>query len=437
MTSNNWHQRSVEHIWYPSSQMKDYEHFPVLPIKNASGIYLELEDGRKIIDAISSWWTKSLGHNHPRIKKALIEQAEHFEHAILANTTNATIIELSERLSALSPQLEKVFYASDGSSAVEIAMKLAVQAQAQRGEKNRTQFMALENSYHGDTALTLSVCNIGLFRDAYSAITHPYPFIKHVPYVNSKNHPLWNDCSDMWPAIETQLAEHADTLAGIIVEPIVQGAGGLKLYSQDFLKRLRNWCSDSKVYFIADEIMTGFYRTGLPLACQHADIEPDFLCLAKGLTSGWLPMSATLTTNEIYDLFYDDYESCKGFMHSHTFSGNVLAAATALETLKIYDDENIQQKVETLEPLLFSAMQEVANKTGKLENIRHIGAIVVADIKGSEGKRLGFETFKRAVKLGALLRPIGNTLYWLPPFTIKELEINRLRDITVQALEDY
>ncbi|HEY2566380.1 MAG TPA: adenosylmethionine--8-amino-7-oxononanoate transaminase [Candidatus Aquirickettsiella sp.] len=430
--------RDRQHIWHPCSQMKDYEAFPPLIIKKAYGSYIELTDGRRIIDAISSWWCKSLGHNHPRLKAALQAQLECFEHVIFANSTYEIIIQLSEKLGNLCPGLNKIFYASEGSSAVEIALKMSLHAQQLLSQNQRTQFTSLQNGYHGETFMALGLSDLGLYRKAYEAHLIKPNFIQNIPYVHSNSDPLWNNCSAIWPDIEKQLEKQEANLAAIIVEPIVQGAGGMKIYSQDFLRRLRKWTQTHGIYLIADEIMTGLGRTGQALACEHAKIKPDFICLSKGLTSGWLPMSAVLTRTEIYNLFYDDYSSGKSFLHSHTFSGNALAAAVALECLNILKDEKIFQQVREKEIILKKLMLEVHNKTERLTNIRGIGAIIAADLQLTEtekNQRIGYQIFQKALQLGAWLRPLGNTIYWLPPLNTPLFALEELKDISILAIK--
>lgn len=430
--------RDRQHIWHPCSQMKDYDSFPPLIIEKAYGPYIELKDGRRIIDAISSWWCKSLGHNHPRLKTALKAQLNRFEHVIFANSTYEIIVQLSEKLGQLCPGLNKVFYASEGSSAVEIALKMSLHAQQLLGQNQRIQFTSLQNGYHGETFMALGLSDVGLYRQAYEAHLIKPRFIQNIPYVHSRADPTWNDCSDTWPNIEKQLEIQASNLAAIIVEPILQGAGGMKIYSQDFLRRLSQWTKSHGIYLIADEIMTGLGRTGLALACEHAHIKPDFICLSKGLTSGWLPMSAVLTQSEIYNLFYDDYSSGKGFLHSHTFSGNALAAAVALECLNILEDEQIFKQVQEKEIILKKLMLEVQDKTEKLTNIRGIGAIIAADLSLKEkekNQRIGYQIFQEALKLGAWLRPLGNTIYWLPPLNISLSALEALCDITKLSIQ--
>lgn len=436
MKGRNLIERSLNHLWYPCSQMKDYELFKPLEIIGANDAYLKLKDGKKIIDAISSWWCKSLGHGHPRLQSALIAQLEKFEHVILANTTNETIVQLSEKLSRLTNSLKKVFYASEGSSAVEIAMKMSVHSRVIERDHKRNLFIAFENGYHGETIGALSVSDVGIYRAPYRELLFDTYFISPLPYVNSVQDMLWRDCEEYWEKVEKKLNRLSEKTTAIIFEPIVQGAGGMKIYSQDFLKRLRVWTKQHGIHLIADEIMTGLGRTGKMLACDHAKIEPDFLCLAKGLTSGWLPLSAVLTSQNIYDLFYDDYAMGKSFLHSHTHSGNALAASIALEVLNIMDEENICEKANRVGDTMYEYMQEVAREANCIKHVRGMGAIVAADlICEDKNRRYGFEVYQEAIKLGALLRPLGNTIYWLPPLNINEETLVQLKIITMKAIQ--
>lgn len=431
-------EKDLRHLWHPTSQMKDYEAFPPLPIKQAKGSCFELYDGTKILDGISSWWCKSLGHGHPRLQEALTRQMRRFEHVILANTTNSVIVELSEKLASLTPHLKKAFYASDGACAIEIAIKMSLASRHRTGQTERNQIMSLKNGYHGETALTLSLSDVDAFKKEYMPILIKTELIQSIPYTTSTKHPVWADCEAQWQIVEAQLNQKKETLSAIVFEPIVQGAGGMQIYSKDFLSRLRRWATANDVHLIADEIMTGLGRTGLPLACQHAEIEPDFLCLAKNLTAGWLPMSVVLTADAIYDLFYDDYETGKAFLHSHTHSGNALAAAVALECFKIMAEEGIYEGLPALESSLFAGLQAVQDQTGKLKNLRGIGGIVAADLDLPDSEangRWGYKICREAVKRGVLLRPIGNALYWLPPLNIKQTDIDKLTDVTTQAIE--
>jgi adenosylmethionine-8-amino-7-oxononanoate aminotransferase len=430
--------KGMQYLWHPCSQMKDFTHSKPLLVKSASGSYIELTDGKKVIDAISSWWCKLLGHNHPQIKSRIIEQIDKFEHVILANTTNEQIIQLSEKLANLYPGANKVFYASDGSSAVEIALKMSLHSRKITGQNSRKKFLALQNGYHGETTGALSVSDIGIYKNPYQDMLFDVHMISHIPYVNSTNDPLWEDCSSYWKTIETELEQHKESATAIILEPIVQGAGGMKIYSKDFLKRLRIFTKANNIHLIADEIMTGIARTGEMLACNHAGIEPDFLCLSKGLTSGWLPLSAVVVSGDIYDLFYGDYDPEKSFLHSHTYCGNALAVSAALANLEIVCSEEIITQAKILGVRMLQHMQNIAKNTGRLTNVRGIGAIVAADLVMVEnhdhGRRIGFEISQKAIKLGALLRPIGNTIYWLPPVNMDDATLEKLSQITQQAI---
>jgi adenosylmethionine-8-amino-7-oxononanoate aminotransferase len=417
--------------------MKDYEDFPPLEVIGAQGSYLLLKGGGRVIDAISSWWCKTLGHGHPRLKAALALQMERFEHVILANTVNDVITRLSGGLAALSPGLSRVFYAGDGSTAVEVAAKMALHAQKLRGNARATRFAALENGYHGETALTLALGDLGLYREAYREILPPVDFLRGLPYVSSRHDPLWTDCSSFWPALERQLEALSPSLCAVVVEPLLQGAGGMRIYSADFLRRLREWTKAHKVYLIADEILTGFGRTGSMLACNQAGVVPDFLCLSKGLTAGWLPMSAVLTGEEVYALFYGDYGTGRDFLHSNTYAGNALAAAVALEALDVYRDEAIPVRALALEDTLGKGLQRVQARTGRLQNLRALGGVAAAELTGpgtGPGQRAGYRVYREAVSRGALLRTLGDTVYWLPPLNTGAETLSELEEITAQAI---
>lgn len=425
-----------QHIFHPCSQMKDYETFKPLQIVGAGEAHLHLRDGSKVIDAISSWWCKSLGHQHPRLKAALHAQIDKFEHVILANTINDTIAALSEKLAALMPVLNKVMYASDGSCAVEMAMKMSLHARQITGESKRKSFVSLENGYHGETVGALSVSDMGIYREPYQALLFETPLISPLPYVSGSDDVLWHNAELAFERVRQKLEPMADTVTALILEPIVQGAAGMQIYSQDFLHRLRQWTAEKNIHLIADEIMTGIGRTGKMLASEHANIEPDFICLSKGLTGGFLPLSAMLMRGSIYDLFYDDYASGKSFLHSHTHSGNVLAASVALEVLQVMQEENLCVRANEIGKVMLQNMQDIAAHTGKLRNVRGIGAIVAADLVNDiPGRRYGYEVYQKAVELGALLRPIGNTIYWLPPLTVAWDVLEELKVITEKAVK--
>lgn len=424
----------LQHNWHPCSQMKDYEQFKPLVIKRAYGSYIELDDGKKIIDAISSWWCKSLGHQHPALKKALQEQVEKFEHVIFANTTHEVIAKLSQTLSQLMPGLSKAFYAGDGSCAVEVAMKMSLHFRMLQGKTNKTKFIALKNGYHGETIGALSVSDLGLYKQAYSSLLFE-PILIEPLYVNEIHDARWENADEHWLHIEKKLEEEKEDATAIIFEPILQGAGGMKLYSKDFLSKLAAFAKANDIHLIADEIMTGIGRTGKMLACEHANITPDFLCLSKGLTSGWMPFSVMLTTQKIYEAFYDDYEKGKSFLHSHTYSGNALGASLALATIEVMKAENLCRRANDLQTIMRHYLQDIANETGMLRNVRGIGAVVAADLVDQKNvSRLGYAVYQEAIKLGALLRPLGNTIYWLPPLNMDEKTLEELKSVTLKAI---
>lgn len=422
--------------WHPCAQMKDHETFKPLVIKSANGSYIELTNGKKIIDAISSWWCKSLGHNHPLVKEAALKQIEKFEHVIFANTTHDTIVHLAQKLTSLSPNLSKVFYAGDGSSAVEIALKMSLHARSLQSQSRRQQFIALKNAYHGETIGALSVSDLALYKKPYASMLFTPIFIAPA-YVDTMDDPLWNDAHTHWLKTEKILEPYADTATAIIIEPIVQGAAGMQIYSADFLSRLVSWAKQHDIHIIADEIMTGLGRTGKMLACEYAQIEADFVCLSKSLTGGWLPFSVVLTSDAIYSLFYDNVDRCKAFLHSHTYSGNALGASLALATLTIIETEHLCARASELQTILYRHMKEIMDKTHLLQKVRAIGAIVAADFIWGHDEKLNLLLAQRAAEMGALIRPIGSTLYWLPPLNIPLQTLIDLKDITLQALGGF
>ena len=422
-------QRQSSPLWHPCTQMKDHEAMPPLQVRSARGSYLELSNGQRVIDAISSWWCKNLGHGHPVLRAALQQQAEQLEHCMLANATHDAVEELSQLLTQLMPGLDRVAYASDGACAVEMAMKMSLHARKLQGKTQKTKFMALQGAYHGETCGALSVSDLGIYKEPYKELCTATKFIKGLPTVTSRYDPLWNDAALYWQRIQQQLQPMAEQLTAIIVEPVLQAANHMQLYGADLLSRLGKWCKQHDVHLIADEIMTGFGRTGKWLACQHAAVAPDFLCLGKSLTAGWLPMSAVMTSNKIYDLFYADYKLSKSFLHSHTFAGNPLAARIAVANFEIIEQQDLVTRAMNLEPILRTAMEDVANTSGSLKNIRGVGMVIAADVKNPQKRpRIGYEVYKYALQHNILLRPLGNTIYWVLPLNVELEIINILRD---------
>jgi len=421
-------------VWHPCAQMKDYQRFEPLPVQSACGVYVHLDDGRKLIDAYSSWWCKNLGHAHPRLMAALKAQIDQFAHVGLPHTTSKNLVEFSEKLTGMTDQLNKVLFASDGSCAVEMALKLSLHARQILGQPHKNKVISLQNAYHGETLFTMAVSDLGIYRDPYASVIPEALVIPDLPYVHSTDDPLWQDASAHWAKIEPWLLKQVDQTTAIIVEPILQAAAGMLIYSADFLQRLANFAKQHHIHLIADEIMTGLGRVGRPFACQYAGIEPDMMCLGKGLTAGVIPLSATLLTDEIYQLFYEDYQRGHNFLHSHTHSGNALAIAVALECLNTMEEEGIYERTLNLQTNMRQHFTEIADQTGRLTNIRGIGGVIAADLTVDSNCRAGFEVYQHAAKLGALLRPLANTIYWCPPLTITQKELSKLAEITSQAI---
>ncbi|WP_115709066.1 adenosylmethionine--8-amino-7-oxononanoate transaminase [Legionella sainthelensi] len=425
--------RDLKHVWHPCAQMKDFEICPPLIVEKAQGCYLYTDKG-PLIDAISSWWCKSLGHAHPNVIASITDQLHRFEHVIAANTTHPLLVELAEELANIT-QKQHVFFASDGASAVEIAMKLAIHANQIKGFANKNQFIALKNGYHGETLGTMSISDLGIYKAPYTSFNLKCHFIDDLPYVTGKTDPLWTNCETYWPSIEKQLESIGDNVCALIVEPIIQGAGGMLCYSQDFLKKIALWAKNRNIYLITDEIMTGIGRTGEWLATNHAEIQADIICLSKGLTSGSIPLSCVMIDHSIFELFYADYSSGKSFLHSHTYSGNPLAVSAALATIRTIREEKLITHVQNIGEHMLTALAEVAQLCGKLTNIRGIGAVVAADLEDSTHHRVGNKVYQQALSHGALIRPIGNTLYWLPPLNTSHEIIGKLAEITLKSIK--
>jgi adenosylmethionine-8-amino-7-oxononanoate aminotransferase len=465
--------RDLQVFWHPCSQMRDYRDFAPLEVASARGTRITLADGRTILDAISSWWCKSLGHGHPHLRAALVAQLDAFEHVIAANTTNRALVTLCERLIAVANGLPadvwgaadpggrrpghfgKVFLADNGSTAVEIAMKMAVQAQAQRGQPRRVRLASLQNGYHGETLATLSVGDCGLYAAPYQALLFPVTKLGGIPYRSGPDDPRWLDAAGEWPAIEAQLAPIAGELAAIVYEPVLQAAGGMKLYSPDLLRRLRAWSSANGVYLIADEIAAGMGRCGSMLASHLApsssrsssaspspsSVLPDFAVMSKGLTGGFLPLSAVLTTDAIQALFDADYHDGRAFLHSNTYTGNALGVAVACASLDVFAQEQILGRVATYGPLLRRALADIAARRPYLRDVRGCGMLAAMDIRGRDGapldprRRTGYRVYREAVRRGALLRPLGDTLYLFPPLTTSPSEIEEMARILADSLD--
>lgn len=425
--------KDLQHVWHPCSIMKNFEHSPPLVVTSAQGSYIQTTQG-KLIDGISSWWCKSLGHGHPNIIAAIQKQLSLFEHVMPANTTHPNLVALAEICAELSGK-QHIYFASDGASAVEIALKLAIQTTMLKGQPQRNQVIALRNAYHGETLGALSVSDMGMYKHAWEGMGIDCHFLDPVPYITDCQDPLWSDAKDAWSSVLPQLEQLKSQICAIIIEPMIQGANGLRPYSADYLRKLAAFAKKHDIYLIADEIMTGLGRTGAWFACEHAGIEPDMICLSKGLTSGSIPMSCVLIDHEIYDLFYHERDPQRCFLHSHTYGGNALAIAAALATIQTMRQENIPQQAHDLGAYMASNFQAVIQTSGLFSNFRTLGAIVAADYHGPNRGRFSRVLAKYAQQEGALLRPIGPTLYWLPPLNTNYKTIDELSDITERAIQ--
>ena len=413
--------------------MKAHETLPLVPLARGSGPWLYDFDGRRYLDAVSSWWVNLFGHGHPAINAAIAAQLADLEHAMLAGFTHRPVIELSERLAALAPgALGHCFYGSDGASAVEIALKMSFHYWRNRGRPEKTAFVSLEHGYHGETLGALAVTDVALFRDVYAPLlrhnaTVPSPDARLAAAgVSPREHALAAAA-----ALEAVLAERHATIAALIVEPLVQGATGMALYDPAYLARARALCARYDVHLIADEIMTGFGRTGTMFACEQAAIAPDFLCLSKGITGGYLPLSVVLTTDEVYAAFYDD-DIARGFLHSHSYSGNALACRAALAVLDIFRDDDVIAQNRIRAAALTALAGPLATHPG-VRNFRHLGMIWAFEV-ASPRPDFSRWFFAEALARELLLRPIGNTVYWMPPYVLDDAEMALLAERTLEIV---
>lgn len=424
----DWTEKDLAHIWHPCSQMKDYAELPPIIVDHATGLYLYDKDGNRYLDAVSSWWCNLLGHCHPRINAAVKRQLDQLEHVIFANFSHTPAITLCDRLAGLLPAgLTKFFFTDNGSSAVEAAMKMSFQYHYQTGSPQKKRFMALSDAYHGETVGALSLGGVDLYSEIYKPLLLDIirvdgPDCYRCPYGQHRE-----SChAECFAAAEDAFARYGHEVCAFIVEPLVQAAAGMKIYPPAYLKKLRQACDAHQVHLIADEIATGFGRTGKLFACDHAGISPDIICLSKGLTGGYMPMALAVTTQKIYDAFYADYNDGKAFMHSHTYSGNPLACSAAVEVLAILEEEDILAKANENSRYFNQLVHEKLSEHRHVGDIRSIGlinAIELVEDKASKRpfdskRRIGYQIYKQALKKGVVLRPLGDVLYFNPPLTI-------------------
>jgi adenosylmethionine---8-amino-7-oxononanoate aminotransferase len=414
--------RSLAAVWHPCTQMKQHETLPLVPIARAEGPWLHDVDGNRLLDAISSWWVNLLGHGHPRIKAALHEQLDTLEHVMLAGFTHEPVVALSERLAKLAPgRLGHCFYGSDGASATEIALKMSFHYWRNAGRTQKTRFTALRGSYHGETLGALAVTDIALFRDTYAPLLRD---VDLVPSPDARQAAPGESARDVAiraaNALEAHLQRHADKSAALILEPLVQCATGMAMHDPEYLRRARELCTRYGVHLIADEIAVGFGRTGTMFACEQAGIAPDFLCLSKGITGGFLPLSVVMTTDAVYAAFYDDAVT-RGFLHSHSYTGNPLACRAALAVLDVLAEERVLDRNRDLAAWM---NQRIAGWRShpRVTHLRHLGMIWAFDLADTD-PGAGRAFYQRALSAGLLLRPLGNTVYWMPPYAVGEEEM--------------
>jgi adenosylmethionine---8-amino-7-oxononanoate aminotransferase len=433
--------RDLRVVWHPCTQMKDHETLPMVAIRRGRGAWLEDYDGRRYLDAISSWWVNLFGHSNPRINAAVAAQVGELEHVIFAGFTHEPAVRLAEQLVALTPaNLTRCFLADNGSAAVEVAIKMSFHYWRNRGLHGKTRFMTLQNSYHGETLGALAVGNVELYKTLYK------PLLMDVLTAPSPDC-YYRESGESWEAyslrqfahMERLLAENAPQLAAVIVEPLVQCAGGMRMYHPVYLTRLREACTRYGVHLIADEIAVGFGRTGTLFACEQAGISPDFLCLSKGLTGGYLPLSAVMTTEDVYGAFYDEYANLTAFLHSHSYTGNPLACAAALATLGIFAQDGVIEGNRAKADYLGRRARELEDHP-HVSEVRQCGMILAVEfVKDKRSRepypwteRRGQRIYRHSLDQGVLLRPIGNVVYFMPPYIVDEAEM----DLMVKAAAD-
>ena len=442
----SWEQRDLAHIWHPCSQMKDYETLPPMVIDHAKGPWLYDIHGKKYLDIVSSWWANLLGHCNPEINEAIKEQLDSLEHVIFANFSHRPAIELAERLAEITPdRINKFHFNDNGSSSVEAALKMCFQFYHQTGKPEKQRFMCLTEGYHGETIGALSVGSMDLFAKMYQPmmmdnIHVQAPDCYRCPYGKDREH-----CAcECFEHAEKAFAEHAHETAAMIVEPLLQGSAGMRIYPPLYLKKLRALCDKYDVKLIADEIATGFGRTGTMFACEQAGISPDVMTISKGLTGGYLPMSVTCVSDEIYDAFYADYGEGKAFPHSHTYAGNPIGCAAALAVQKIMKEQHILETAAENAKWLTAELDKAFAHHPNVGEIRHIGLIhaieLVKDPETKEPldakKRTGYAIYKKALERGLVLRPLGDILYFNPPLNITREELSTAIELAHESITD-
>ncbi len=427
--SLDWVSRSLASVWQPCTQMKDHESYPLIAITSGKGAWLQDDQGRRFIDAISSWWTNLFGHANPRINQAITEQLNCIEHVMLAGFTHQPVVELSERLSALTNgQLGHAFYASDGASAVEIALKMSHHFWKIQGKPNKKEFICLANSYHGETLGALSVTDVSVFRDAYGSLLNPVHIVMSPDSRAATDQVSSEGIIDLaLKNLEECLAQHHQTIAALIIEPLVQCAGQMAMHAPRYVKGAKQLCEQYGVHLIADEIAVGCGRTGTFFACEQAGIWPDLMTLSKGISAGYLPLSICLCSDMIYSAFYSDRMSAT-FLHSHSYTGNPLACRAALASLDIFQEDAVLEN----NRVRSQSIQEAflwARDHASIEHVRQQGMIFAFDVKASAISNPGSFSkvmFQQGLQEGVLIRPIGRTVYVMPPYILSADEIQQM-----------
>jgi adenosylmethionine-8-amino-7-oxononanoate aminotransferase len=423
-------------IWHPFSNAALDP--PPIFVERAEGVWLHTRDGRKIIDAISSWWVNIHGHANPRIAAAIAEQAKRLEHVILAGFTQGAAEELAERLRKwISPELTHLFFSDDGSTAVEVALKMAVQHFSNQGRPEKKEIVALAHGYHGDTAGAMSVSDESPFTEAFGSMRYPVHRV-HSAYcyrcpVGLKRESCHIECAGQ---LESLLAERGERIAAVIVEPLLQGAGGMIVHPVEFLQKVRALCTKHDVLLIADEVLTGFGRTGKMFACDLAGVVPDLMCLSKGITGGFLPMGVTLCTDRVQEAFHSE-NRMHTFYHGHSYTGNALACAAANASLQIFDEEPVFERIATIARIhgeRLARLREM-HQVGDARQIGTVGAIELGTEDAGYLSAMRPKLYGFFLERGVLLRPLGNVVYVLPPYVISASELQQVYDVIVEAIE--
>ncbi len=436
--------RDLAVVWHPCTQMHDHESLPMLPVASAEGAWLTGHDGRRWLDAVSSWWTCLLGHRHPRIMAALKDQLDRLDHVMLAGFTHEPAIELAEELVRITPPgLERVFYADNGSSAIEVALKLSFHYWRNLGRGERTRFIALHGGYHGETLGALSVTDVALYRETYAPLLLQPVFAPSPDAYQREPGESAADCARRrLGEMRALLERHAHETCAIIVEPLVQCAGGMRMHDAGYLTGLRTLCDEFDVHLIADEIAVGFGRTGTLFACEQGGIAPDLLCLSKGLTGGTLALSAVLATSRIYAAFYAEYAAGKAFLHSHSYTGNPIACRAALATLAVLRDEPVLERNRGLAAHLAAALRRFTDHP-HVSDVRQTGMIAALELVRDKttrapfprAERRGLRVYRHGLERGVVLRPLGDVVYFMPPYCISADEIDFMVEVAAQGIE--